>query len=329
MNSRRQTLATLAALGVAPLLARPALAQDSFPSRPLRMIVPFGPGGANDIVARLMQPVLQQRLGQPVVIENRAGATGNIGMEAAARSAPDGYTMVLSNAGAVAVNPNVFPQMTWHPIRDFASVTLVVETPNIVVVNPSVPVRTLAEFVAYARARPGQLNYGSAGSASQNRLEMEVFAKAQGLQVVNVPYRGGAGPALNDLIAGHLQIMLTTVPTAFAAVQSGRARPLAVTTAQRFPGLPEVPTMAELGFPQHTSSSWQGMHVAAGTPPAVVQRLFDAITATLRDEGIARRLLDVGAIAAPSESPAAFARFLESEVARWRGVVQDIGVTPD
>lgn len=328
MRTRRHALASLATLGAAAL-ARPARAQDEFPSRPLRMIIPFGPGGANDIVARILQPVLQQHLGRPVVIENRAGATGNIGMEATARSAPDGYTMVLSNAGAVAVNPAVFPGLTWHPLRDFASVTLVVETPNILVVHPSLPVRTVAEFIAHARARPGQLNFGSAGSASQNRLEMEVFARGEGLQMVNVPYRGGAGAAMNDLIAGHLQTMLTTVPTAFGAVQSGRARALAVTTAQRFPGLPEVPTLAELGFPRYVSSSWQGMHVPAGTPAPVVGRLFEAITATLRDDGIARRLLEAGAVPAPSESPAAFHRFLESEVARWRGVVGEVGVTPD
>jgi tripartite-type tricarboxylate transporter receptor subunit TctC len=330
MSTRRQALASLAVLGGAPLLARPVLAQEEpFPSRPLRMIIPFGPGGANDIVARILQPVLQQQLGRPVVVENRPGATGNIGLEATARAAPDGYTMALSNAGAIAVNPAVFPGLTWQPLRDFASVTLVVETPNIIVVHPSLPVRTIAEFLDHVRARPGALNYGSAGSASQNRLEMEVFAKGEGLQVVNVPYRGGAGPAMNDLIAGHLQIMFTTVPTAFGAVQSGRARALAVTTAQRFPGLPEVPTLRELGFPRYVSSSWQGLHVPAGTPQPVIQRLFEAFTATLKDEGIARRLLEAGAVPAPSESPAAFHAFLTSEVARWRGVVQDIGVTPD
>ncbi len=330
MRTRRQALATLGSLPFAAALARPALAQDDFPSRPLRLIVPFGPGGANDIVARILQPVLQQQFGgRTVVIENRAGATGNIGLETTARSAPDGYTMALSNAGAIAVNPAAFQGLTWHPMRDFVHVTLVVETPNILVVNPSLPVRNVAEFIAHARANPGALNSGSAGSASQNRLEMEVFAKGEGLRVVNVPYRGGAGAAINDLIAGHLHVMLTTVPTAFGAVQSGRARPLAVTTAQRFPGLPDVPTLAELGFPRYVSSSWQGMHVAAGTPEPIVRRLFQAITATLRDEGIARRLLDAGAVPAPSESPAAFHRFVDSEVARWRAVVQDIGVTAD
>jgi tripartite-type tricarboxylate transporter receptor subunit TctC len=327
--NRRQTLVSLAALSTAAII-RPALAQEeAFPSRTLRMIIPFGPGGANDIVARLMQPVLQQHLGRSVVIENRAGATGSIGLEATARSAPDGYTMALSNAGAIAVNPAVTPNLSWHPLRDLASVTLVVETPNIIVVHPSVPARTVAEFITHVRERPGVLNYGSAGSASQNRLEMEVFAKGEGLQVVNVPYRGGAGAAMNDLIAGHLQIMLTTVPTALGAVLSGRARPLAVTTERRFPGLPDVPTLKELGFPRYVSSSWQGMHVAAATPRPIVQRLFEAITATLRDEGVARRLIEAGAVPAPSESPAAFHAFLESEVTRWRGVVQDIGVTPD
>ncbi|WP_237216583.1 Bug family tripartite tricarboxylate transporter substrate binding protein [Falsiroseomonas oryziterrae] len=326
MISRRQTLAAAAATALLPHGARAQ--EPEFPSRPLRMIVPFAPGGASDIIARIIQPTLGNVFGRPIVIDNRAGATGNIGMEAAARAAPDGYTMVLGNAGSTVINPGV-QTLPWSPTRDLTGVTLVAETPNIVVVNPSLPVQNIRELVEYVRARPGVLNYGSAGSASQNRLEMEVFMKQQGLQVVNVPYRGGAGPAVNGLMAGDVQIMFVTLPSVLAPIQAGRVRALAVTTAERFPGLPDVPTLLEQGYPDNVSSSWQGMMAPAGTPPAIVQRLHAGITTALRDEGVRRRLIDAGAVAAPSPDPAHFTRFVAAEFTRWRGIIQDVGATPD
>jgi tripartite-type tricarboxylate transporter receptor subunit TctC len=317
----------LAATGAA-LLARPALADGEFPNRPLRLIVPFAPGGASDIIARIIQPAMGAALGRPVVIDNRPGATGNIGMEAAARAAPDGYTMVLGNAGSTVINPGV-QALPWSPTRDLAGVTLVAETPNIVVVNAQLPVRSIRELIAYTRARPGALNFGSAGSTSQNRLEMEVFAKQQGMELVNVPYRGGAGPAVNGLLAGDVHMMFVTLPSVMSVVQSDRVRALAVTTAERFPGLPEVPTLAELGFPENVSSSWQAMLVPAATPAPVVARLHGAITAVLRDEGVRQRLVESGAVAAPSPSPAHVQDFIAKELTRWRAIIQDIGATPD
>lgn len=324
MISRRHALASLAAA----TLARPALAQEDFPNRPVRMIVPFAPGGASDIIARIIQPTLNNVLGRPVVIDNRPGATGNIGMEAAARSAPDGYTIVLGNAGTTVINPGV-QTLPWSPTRDLTGVTLVAETPNIVVVNPSLPVNSIRELVAYVRARPGQLNYGSAGSASQNRLEMEMFMKQQRMEVVNVPYRGGAGPAVNGLVAGEIQVMFVTLPSALGPVQGGRLRALAVTTAERFPGLPEVPTLLEQGYPDNVSSSWQGILAPIATPGLIVQKLHDVIAATLRDEAVKHRLVEAGAVASPSPNPAAFTDFVAREFTRWRGVIQEIGVTPD
>jgi tripartite-type tricarboxylate transporter receptor subunit TctC len=326
MTRRRHLLGALAG---AALLPRPSRAQDAdFPNRPLRMIVPFAPGGASDIIGRIIQPTFGSALGRPVIIDNRAGATGNIGMEAAARAAPDGYTMVLGNAGSTVINPGV-QTLPWSPTRDLTGVTLVAETPNIVVVNATLPVQNIRELVAHVRARPGDLNYGSAGSASQNRLEMEVFCKQQGLRVVNVPYRGGAGPAVNGLIAGDVHMMFVTLPSVLAAVQSGRVRALAVTTAERFPGLPEVPTLLEQGYPENVSSSWQGMLMPIATPAPTVRRVHDALVASLREDGVRRRLIEAGAVAAPSESPAAFTEFVAREFSRWRGVIQDIGATPD
>jgi tripartite-type tricarboxylate transporter receptor subunit TctC len=324
MISRRQGLVTMAAAA----LARPALAQEDFPNRPVRMIVPFAPGGASDIIARIIQPTLNNVLGRPVVIDNRPGATGNIGMEAAARAAPDGYTIVLGNAGTTVINPGV-QTLPWSPVRDLTGVTLVAETPNIVVVNPTLPVNSIRELIAHARARPGELNYGSAGSASQNRLEMEMFMKQQGLQIVNVPYRGGAGPAVNGLVAGEIQVMFVTLPSALGPVLGGRLRALAVTTAERFPGLPDVPTLLEQGFPENVSSSWQGMLAPIATPAPIVQKLHDVIVTTLRDEGVKRRLIEAGAVASPSPNPAEFTGFVARELTRWRSVIQDVGVTPD
>jgi tripartite-type tricarboxylate transporter receptor subunit TctC len=324
MISRRRSLA---ALGAA-LLARPGLAQEDFPNRPLRMVVPFGPGGASDIIGRIIQPAFGVALGRPVVIDNRPGATGNLGMEAAARAAPDGYTMVLGNAGSTVINPGV-QTLPWSPTRDLTGVSLVAETPNIVVINAALPVRNVKDLVDYTRARPGDLNYGSAGSASQNRLEMEVFAKQQGMRIVNVPYRGGAGPAVNGLIANEVQMMFVTLPSVLGAIQTGRVRALAVTTAERFPGLPDVPTLLEEGYPENVSSSWQGMLMPIATPAPLVRRVHDALVVALRDEAVKRRLIEAGAVAAPSAQPQDFTEFVAKEFTRWRAVIQDIGVTPD
>jgi tripartite-type tricarboxylate transporter receptor subunit TctC len=330
MTTRRKSLASLAALAAAPWLPRAAMAQDSdFPNRNLRMIVPFAPGGASDIIGRLILPTLQTVLGRGMIIDNRPGATGNIGMEAGARAAPDGYTMVLGNAGSTVINPSVFTGLSWAPLRDLGAVTLVAETPNIVVVNNTLPVNTIRELIDYTRARPGQLNYGSAGSASQNRLEMEIFARQNGMQVVNIPYRGGAGPAVTDLMAGHVSMMFVTLPSVLAQLRNNQIKALAVTTAERFPGLPAVPTLKEQGFPQNVSSSWQGMFVPMATPAPIVARLHAALTTTLTNEEVKRRLIEAGAVASPSPSPAAFSEFVTAEFHRWAAAIREIGVTPD
>jgi len=233
------------------------------------------------------------------------------------------------NAGSMVINPHVIQNPGWSPLRDLAAATMVAETPNIVVVNASLPVQSIRDLVDYVRARPGQINYGSAGSASRNRLEMEVFMREQRMEVVNVPYRGGAGPAVNGLMAGDVHMMFVTLPSVAAAIRGNRVRALAVTTAERFPGLPDVPTLAEQGYPQNISSSCQGLYAPGATPPAIVQRIRDGFARAGADEGVKQRLVEAGAVSSISESPAAFARFTAAEFERWGRVVREIGVTPD
>lgn len=326
MIARRRTLVALAGTGL------PALAHAQprpYPNGPVRMIVPFGPGGASDIVARLLQPTLSAELGYPVVVENRAGAAGVIGTEVVARAAPDGHTVLLGNIGTISINPAIFHDMPVNPMRDLAPVTLIAETPGILVLHPAFPPNSVRALIEYIQARPGEVNFASPGGGTQNRLEMEVFAARHGLVMVHVPYRGGAGPAASDVVAGHIQLMFVTLSAALGHVQSGRLKALAVTTRERFPGLPDVPTMLEQGFPESVSASWQGLLVPAATPAPIIQRLHVAALATVADATVRRRMADAGAVPVTSETPAAFATHIAAETTRWRRVVQDTGARPD
>jgi len=308
----------------------PALALgQAYPSRPVRMIIPFAPGGASDFVGRIVQPRLGELLGQQVVVENRAGAAGNIGVEAAAKAAPDGYTAFLGNIGTIAINPSVFPDLPVNPIKDFAAVTQVVDVPSVLVVNPSFQVSNVKELVAYAKSNPGRLNYGSPGSGSQNRLEMELLRKAEKLDMVHVPYKGGAGPAVTALVAGETQLMFTTASSAIGQIRGGRLRVLAVTSAKRMEQLPSAPTMVESGYAEFLSSSWQGVFVPAGTPREAVERLFASLQQTLKTPEVVERLAQGGAYVATSASPKAFADFVVSETQRWGKVAKESGATVD
>jgi tripartite-type tricarboxylate transporter receptor subunit TctC len=300
-----------------------------YPHKPVRMIIPFAPGGASDFVGRILQPHLGERLGQQVVIENRAGAAGNIGMEAAARAAPDGYTIYLGNIGTVAINPAVFPKMPVNPLKDFIPVTLVVDVPSTLVVNPSFAVNTVKEFVANAKGRPGQINYASPGSGSQNRLEMELLRGIEGLQMVHVPYKGGAGPAVTGLVAGETTVMFTTLPSAIGMVRGNRLRALAVTSAKRLDQLPAVPTMMESGYPEFATSSWQGIFVPTGTPRDIVDRLYAAVIQTMKLADVGERLAKGGVSVWTSASSAEFADFVAAETRRWEKVAKDSGATVD
>ena len=293
------------------------------------MIIPFAPGGASDFVGRIMQPRLSELLGQQIVVENRAGASGNIGLEAAAKSPPDGYTTFLGNIGTVAVNPAVFRNLQINPLTDFLAVTQVVDVPSVLVVNPQLQAKSVKELIAIAKAYPGKLNYGSPGSGSANRLEMELLRMAEGLDMVHVPYKGGAGPAVAGLMGGETHVMFTTAASAIGQVRGGKLRLLAVTSAARMEQMPDAPTMAESGYPDFVTGSWQGVFVPAGTPKEVVDRLFKAVIQSLSTREVADRLAHGGAEVVTSPSPADFAAFVAAETKRWARVVRESNATAD
>jgi tripartite-type tricarboxylate transporter receptor subunit TctC len=307
-----------------PVLAFP----QAYPNKPVRMIVPFAPGGASDYVGRIIQPRLGEILGQQIVVENRPGASGNIGMDAAAKSAPDGYTLYLGNVGTVALNPAVFTNLSINPMRDFIAVTQVVDVPGVLVAHPTLQANTVKDVVAIAKAYPGKLNYASPGSGSQNRLEMEVFRKLEGLDMVHVPYKGGAGPAVSGLVGGETHIMFVTASSALNFVKNGRLKILAVTSSKRLEAFPSAPTMIESGYPELTSGSWQGIFVPAGTPRAVIDRLYPAVLETMKTPEVVQRLAN-GGVEVVTSSPAAFAEFVARETQRWGRAVKEAGATAD
>jgi tripartite-type tricarboxylate transporter receptor subunit TctC len=313
------------------LLLVPSLAgAQGYPNKPVRIIIPFAPGGASDFVGRILQPRLGELLGQQIVIENRPGASGNIGLEAGAKAAPDGYTLYLGNVGTVAINISVFPKLPVDPRRDFIAVTQVVDVPGALVGHPSFPPNSVKEIIAYAKANPGKVNYASPGSGSQNRLEMENLRKAGGgLDMVHVPYKGGAGPAVSALVAGETQLMFVTLSSAMPMVKAGRLKVYAITATKRSAELPNVPTMDEAGFPGFDSGSWQGVFVPTGTPKEVVDKLYAILLQTMKAPEVIERLGKGGVEAVTSPSSAAFGEFVAQEIQRWAKAVKDSGATVD
>ena len=308
----------------------PALAfSQGYPNKPIRMIVPFAPGGASDFVGRIMQPRMSELLGQQIVVENRPGASGNIGLDAAAKAAPDGYTLFLGNVGTIALNPAVFPKLGVAPTKDFIHITQVVDVPGVLVIHPDVKANSVKELVEIAKAYPGKLNYASPGSGSQNRLEMEVFRKVAGnLDMVHVPYKGGAGPAVAGLAGGETHMMFVTASSAMTFVKNGRVKLLAVTSAKRLAAFPDAPTMAEAGYPELTSGSWQGVFAPAGTPKDVVDKLYGVIIETMKTPEVVQRLANGGVDVVVSK-PGEFTKFVQSETDRWGKAVKEAGATPD
>ena len=311
------------------LLVLPALAWAQYPNKAIRMIVPFAPGGASDFVGRILQPRLSELLGQQIVVENRAGASGNIGMDAAAKAAPDGYTIYLGNIGTVALNPSVFPKtLTVVPTRDFIAITQVVDVPGVLVVHPDLQAKSVKDIVAIAKAYPGKLNYASPGAGSQNRLETEVFRNIEKLDMVHVPYKGGAGPALTGLVGGETHMMFVTASSAMPHVKSGRLRLIAVTSPKRLAAFPDAPTMAESGYPQLTSGSWQGIFVPTGTSKEVVDKLYGVIIETMKTPEVQQRLAN-GGVEVVTSAPGEFAKFVAKETERWGQAVKEAGATAD
>jgi tripartite-type tricarboxylate transporter receptor subunit TctC len=320
-----------AALLALVLVLCPALAfgQASYPNRPIRMIVPFAPGGASDFVARIISPKLSELLGQQIIVDNRPGASGNIGMELAAKAPADGYTIYLGNIGTIAINPAIFPNLALNPAKDFVPITLVADVPSILVANPGVPANSVAELVALAKSKPGELNYGSPGSSTLNRLEMEHFLKLANLKIVHIPYKGGAGPAVIGLLGGETQVMFVTLSSAISFIQAGKLKPLGISTAKRIDALPQVPTMTEAGYPEMISSSWQGVFVPAGTPRPIVEKLHAVLLATLDSPEIRQRFAGGGVNVVTSKTPEDFVSFVGVETTRWGKVAKESGATID
>jgi tripartite-type tricarboxylate transporter receptor subunit TctC len=309
------------------LLAVAAYAQ-TYPSRPLRLIVPFPPGGSTDILARALSQKLAEGLGQPVVIDNRPGAGGSIGAEAAAKAAPDGTTLMMGHLGTLAVNAAIYKKLPYDPVKSFAPVCLMAIVPSVLVVNPSLPVSSVAELIAYAKKNPGKLAYGSAGSGSTSHLTTEYFKLATGTDILHVPYKG-VGPMLTDLISGQLSMGLNGAPAVMPHVNSGRLRALAVSSLTRLPSLPNIPTLAESGAESGLSgfeaNGWYGIVAPAGTPREIVARLNAEIRRIVATPELRARLDAEGAIPA-ADTPEAFAAFIASEIARWGAVVRRAGI---
>lgn len=321
MKSFKTVLLALAIL----LLAGVAFAQD-YPNKPIRMIVPFAPGGASDVVARILSPGLTKELGQQIVVENRAGASGNIGVEVAARAAADGYTILLGNIGTMAINPGLFPKFPIKPVQDFVAITMAVDAPTGLTVHPSVPSKTVAEFIEYAKARPGKLNYGTAGPGSNGRLEMELFMKKTGTNLIQVAYKGGAGAAAIGLLGGEVHCGFQTLASTITHVKAGKLRTLAVAAKERLASLPDVPIFPELGYKDMNSGSWQGVYAPKGTPAPVVQKLFTAFQKVLKDPEVIKRLRDGGIEVSLSKSPEEFAVFMKEQNEKWVGIIKEVGV---
>lgn len=318
-------ISLVCALGLKPALGQ---SQD-YPNRPIKMIIPFSPGGASDLVGRILQTKLGEVLGQPIIIENRPGASGNIGMELAAKSAPDGYTIFLGNIGTMAINPALYPNIRVNPLKDFIPITEVVDVPSALVTNAGLPPNSMTELIAYLKASPGKYNFASPGSGSANRLQTERFMGLTGTKLVHIPYKGGAGPATVGLVGGETQMMFVTLSSAQEFIKSGRIKGIAVTSPNRMPELPNVPTIAEVGLKELTGGSWQILAVPTGTPRDIVNKLYTATVNTLMLPEIREKLEKQGAIVVTSKSTDAAREFLANETLRWGKVVKETGATPD
>ena len=306
--------------------AGPCAAEDAagYPTKPIHIIVPFAPGGASDFAIRLIQPGLSQALGQSLVIDNRTGAAGNVGMEVAARAAPDGYTLFFGNVGTISINPHFFSDLAVKPERDFMPVSIAAETPGILVASTKFPPHSLKELVAYAKAHPGKINYAAAGISTLNTLAMEQFRHMAGLEMTQVPYKGGAGPAIIDLLAGNVDVMFVTLSSAAQFVKTGKLKAFAVSTRERVVSLPEVPTMLELGYPEAVSSSWQGLFAVAGTPQPIVAKLHAAVVKAMADPDVRKHMIAASMLPTSSPTPEDFKAFFAAESVKWKRVVEQI-----
>ncbi len=323
--TRRATLSI--ALGAASITASPWIRAQSWPSKPVRFIVPFAPGGTSEIVARSVANELTKQLGQSVYVENKPGGAGVTAMQEAAKAAPDGHTLILTHVGTLAVNPYMLKNQPYDVSKDFMPVTLLAKVPNVFVIHPDVPAQNFKEFVAYAKKNPGMLNYGSAGNASAGHLAMEYLKLVTGMFITHIPYRG-TGPQLTDLLAGRTQASSAGMPALGAHIRSGKLRAIAVGTAQRIAALPDVPTVQEMGFKDFETSQWYGIHVPAGTPPDIVKRLQEESFKALRSSSVTERFATDNAVGGGGPS-ADYAKFIAGEQKIWKDIVARASIKPD
>jgi tripartite-type tricarboxylate transporter receptor subunit TctC len=321
---RRQFLHLAAGAVALPAVSRIAIAQ-TYPTRPVRWIVGYPPGGATDIAARLMGQWLSERLSQPFVIENRPGASGNIGTQAVVNAAPDGYTLLLVNAGN-AINATLYDNLSFNFIRDIAPVASIVRVPLVMQINPSVPAKTVPEFINYAKANPGKLNMASSGNGTPQHVSGELFKMMAGINMTHVPYRGSA-PALTDLLGGHVQVVFDTTLASIQYIRAGRLRPLAVTTATRLEALPDIPTVGDF-LQGYEASGWYGVGAPKNTPVDIVEKLNKEINAGLADPKVKARLAELGGIVLAG-SPADFGRLIAEETKKWGKVIQAANIKPE
>jgi tripartite-type tricarboxylate transporter receptor subunit TctC len=311
-------------------LAAAAAAQDNYPSKPVRILVPYGPGGATDIIARIVAQRLTESLGQTFLVENRPGANGNIALEATAKAPADGYTLLVGNVSTNAINENIYAdQLSIRPSRDLAGVTKLVEIPHVLVVNASSPANNVAEFIAEAKKAPGKINYASVGVGSYPHLDMERFMRAAGIELTHVPYKGGAGQAIPAMIGGEVQVAFFNMASLLPHIKSGRLKAIAAVPSERLAELPNVPTLAEQGYPGIGTNAWQGMFAPAATPKPVVEKLYKTVasvlTRTEQKEGLSKQMMSV----AVSKSPEAFTELVRKETQAWGDFVREAKIKID
>ena len=312
---------------VALSVATSAALAGAYPDRPIRLIVPSPPGGGTDTTTRAIAPKLGELLGQQIVIDNRGGASGNIGAELAARGAPDGYTLLAAIASLTS-NPAVMKKVSYDLARDFAPISITVTLPNVLISNPSLPARNVKELIVFAKARPGQLQFASAGLGSMPHLMMEFFVSMAGVKMIHVPYKG-AGPAFTDVVAGHVPLFAGNIINALPHIKTGKVRAYGVTSAKRASAAPDIPTIAEAGLPGYEAVQWFGLLAPAGTPRAIVTRLHGATVRALEDQDVKTRFINGGADPTPSRSPEEFAAFIRAEIGKWAKVIKEAGLRPE
>jgi tripartite-type tricarboxylate transporter receptor subunit TctC len=324
--TRRRALLSLAGSALAAPAAS-TLAAEPWPSKSIRFVVPFAPGGTSEIVARTVAAELSKLLGQAVFVDNKAGGAGTVAMSEVAHAAPDGHTIILGHVGTLAVNPYMLANQPYDVDRDFVPVTLLAKVPNVFVIHADVPARDFKEFVAHVKSNPGKLNYGSAGNASAGHLAMEYLKLVTGMFITHIPYRG-TGPQLTDLLAGRTQASSAGLPALAPHIKSGKLRAIAVGTPQRIPALPDVPTVAEMGFKDFETSQWYGVLAPAGTPAEVVKQLQESCLAALKSSSVTERFANDNAVGGGGP-PADFAGFIAREQKVWKDIVKRAGIKPD